>query len=323
MNIFYKKISIIAFLIITAQNLASLPSFSYAQSQELQKEKIVIKNHSKAPSFLNFLYENSIGKIIRWGLTKKWFSSVAGFYCNRAISKYHIKSFIKNHNIDITQAQKSLKDFTCFNDFFIRTLKPEARPLSKDPSTLISPADGHIIIIENITNSLHFPVKESGFNLAHFLANQELATQFEGGTLMIFRLAPWDYHRFHFPLDCTPAQPQTISGIYESVNPLVYYTGIQPLTENERHLYLLQSTSCGTVAMVSVGALCVGKIIDTYQPYKKYQKGDEVGYFCFGGSTLVLVFPKGSIKVSEEIIKNSQEGKETSILMGAPIALHI
>lgn len=216
------------------------------------------------------------------------------------------------------ESEKSLHEFTSFNDFFTRTLKKDARPIDPDIFHITSPADGTILVMENITlNDTPFVIKQARFNLIQFLGNPELAQQYEGGTLVVIRLAPHDYHHFHFPLDCTPSPAHRINGIYESVDPLVYSNGIQPLQHNERRLYLLESVQAGTVAMMSVGALCVGKIKETYIPQMTYRKGDQAGYFLFGGSTVVLVFKPGTITINDSIKQASMVGIETPIKMGA------
>ncbi len=303
-------------------SLANTYTFLYTHSQK--PVQITCKNMpkiNKKNSLLDFLYYNRLGKLIRNGLTKKWFSILAGIYCDLSLSKMHIRSFIQAHAIDWTESQKQPHEFRSFNDFFIRTLKPEARPIDLEPLSITSPADSYIIVKETITNTMQFPIKNSNFTLEQFLGDALLAQSFEGGTMFIFRLAPYHYHRFHFPLTCTPLPSKTIHGRYESVNPLVYFSGIQPLTVNERHLYELDTTLCGTVPMVSVGALCVGKIVETYQPTtREHKKGDEGGYFCFGGSTLVLLFKKNTITVNTDILANSLIGQETPIKMGQKIA---
>jgi phosphatidylserine decarboxylase len=311
-------------LLFITQNLAYFNPFFYARSQAHKNKQLKSKNmnHKEgSPFLLQFLYQKGFGSVIRAALTRKWFSSLAGKYCDHKLSKKHIVPFIKEHSIDSSEALEPIENFKTFNDFFIRKLKPEARPINSEPRSIISPADGHVIIYEHYTRGSRFPVKQSTFNLEKFLGNKQLAKEYEGGTIMIFRLAPWDYHRFHFPLDCIPSKPTIINGKYESVNPLVYKTGIQPLTENERRVYSLKTSSCDDVAMISVGALCVGRIVETYKPDHEYCKGEEAGYFSFGGSTVVLIFKKGTLSINPEIITNSQEGKETPIKMGQKIAL--
>ena len=273
----------------------------------------------KTPSMLSFLYTNSIGKIMRSCLIKSWASSLAGWFCDRKLSSWWIPSFVKSYHINMHEAQEPLATYKTFNEFFIRKLKSSARPIDKNPDVIISPADGTIFVFENISQTMGFPVKECHFNLATFLGDARLSHAFEGGTLVLLRLAPWDYHRFHFPISCTPSKAQRIKGIYESVNPIAYLCGIQPLTQNERHIMFLKTNSCDPVCMVSVGALFVGAIKETYVPENNYNKGDEAGYFCFGGSTIVLVFKKGSIKLCQEYVHHSQQGKETPIKMGQSI----
>ena len=149
-----------------------------------------------------------------------------------------------------------------------------------------------------------------------FLGNDQAAKRFDGGALMVFRLAPYHYHRFHFPFDCVPGLARRISGGLDSVNPVVYKNGHMPLLENERILTFLQSERFGSVAMVSVGALAVGRITNLYDHGGKYKKGDEMGYFSFGGSTIVLLFEKDKICINEKILENSTQNIETSVLMG-------
>ena len=137
---------------------------------------------------------------------------------------------------------------------------------------------------------------------------------------MIFRLAPPDYHRFHFPFACIPGNPRIITGKLESVNPVVYASGIQPLVENERHVIELKSNVAGDVVMIPVGACFVGKIIETFKAGLPYNKGDEVGYFAFGGSTVVLLFKKNTITLRDDLVRYSALGYETAVKMGEGVA---
>lgn len=322
MSYLIKIITFTCIVSVASPILASFNWFSYDQSNNKSHgyEDYAMQTQEKTPFLLRFLYNNFFGSLLRKGLTQKWFSALVGCYCNTSMSKFHIPAFIEEHGIDMNQAEKNSSEFSSFNDFFTRRLKPDARPIDTEPNHIISPADGNILVFEHSNAAMRFPIKQSIFNLEQFLGDEKLAKNFEGGTIIIFRLAPHHYHRFHFPIDCIPSKAHIIHGRYESVNPVVYYTGIQPLTENERHLTLLETSSCGTIAMVSVGALCVGKIIETYKPDTLNAKGQEAGYFSFGGSTLVLIFKRNMISVNPEIIARSAQEKETPITMGAYIA---
>jgi phosphatidylserine decarboxylase len=231
-----------------------------------------------------------------------------------------IAPFIQKHQIIMDDFLKPAGGYQSFNDFFIRKLRPGAREINQDSDIIVSPADAKIYVIPNISTDTLFFVKHKPFNLEKFLGNQKLAEQYKNGTLIIFRLAPYDYHRFHFPADGTPSAPHIIHGRFESVNPLVLKSGIQPLTENERHIVLFKTDTFDTIAMVAVGAMMVGKIVHTYKPNTHYKKGDEAGYFAFGGSTVVLLFKHGIISPLPLFLQHSLQGLETAVKMGQAIA---
>jgi len=266
------------------------------------------------------LYNKWYSDPLRKALTKKSRASrLSGRWAKSRVSKAAIRPFIKKYSINTEEMARPVKSFRTFNDFFIRKLKPGARPIATDPNTIISPADGSALVMQNIDSNTLFPTKTVDLSAAKVLGDKNLAKTFEGGTAFIIRLAPWDYHRVHFPLTGVPGMPYTITGRYESVSPEVYKAGIQPLEINERHIIKFQSDKASTVAMVLVGALFVGAIVETYAPNKKYERGEELGYFEYGGSTMVMFFQKDTIHVLPEIVADSKEGKETPVKMGQVI----
>lgn len=206
--------------------------------------------------------------------------------------------------------------YKTFNEFFYRKLKPNKRVIDPDPNSVISPVDGRILVIPEINTQAYFFVKTCKFDLEKFLQDKGLANEFACGTLFLFRLAPENYHRFHFPFDCVAGKPKIISGKLESVNSVVYKSGVQPLTENERHLIILNSEKFGKVLFVPVGAMLVGKVVETYDSEKFHKKGDEAGYFAFGGSSIVMIFKNGVVTPGDTFIQNSLQNQETEIKMG-------
>lgn len=259
---------------------------------------------------ITFLYQHKVGSIIRPVFTRTWFNYLAGFWADRWVSKFFIKSFVTQNNINMDEAiRKKPGQYSNFNDFFTRSLEPSARPICPESKSICAPADGTMYVIENIQENTEFVVKGSTFNLTQFLHDKQLATSFCGGTLVLIYLSPADYHRFHAPFQgLIQDAPRHIKGKYESVNPSVF-TQLQPLTENERQLLLLSDHNARQVALVAVGALCVGRISFTY-PTVEIAKGQELGYFGFGGSTIVLLFPPDTITIAREI------GNEQKIKMG-------
>ena len=216
---------------------------------------------------LKVLYQTDVGLFGRKVAVSGKVNTACGIFQSTRLSKLRIKPFIKEFNINVDEIEKPVKAYKTFNEFFIRKLKPGARTIDERPMVVVSPADCSLSAIADVSATKHFMIKGTGFTVPAFLNNKALAQEYTDGTLLIFRLAPEDYHRFHFPINCTPSKPITIDGIYDSVNPVVYKTGFQPLVTNERHLVTLTSDLFSPVLMVIVGAMCVGKIVETYKPH--------------------------------------------------------
>jgi len=242
-----------------------------------------------------------------------------GLYQRSHLSKHKIKLFIKQYKIDMNDYQIPDNYYKSFNQFFIRKLKLNARKINLNPRIIIAPADGKLLAIPNISLEHTFFIKKKSFNLEKFLGNKSLAQDYQNGTMIVVRLAPYDYHRFHFPVDCTPSAPLQINGILESVNPLVFKAGVNPLIENERHLIKLKTNTFDTILMIPIGAMMVGKIVETYKANQEYKKGDEAGYFAFGGSSIALIFKQEVITPRQDFIRHSLHGYETCVEMGEAI----
>jgi len=248
-------------------------------------------------------------------------SKACGWFMNSRLSVKRIEPFIKKYAINMSEFEVPRKGFSSFNDFFIRKLSPEARAIDDDQKAIIAPADSKLLVIPRLTPETRFFVKSKRFCLQSFLRDKALSEKYKGGTLLLFRLAPYDYHRFHFPCDCVPSRAKRLRGSLSSVHPIAYKKGRQPLLENERQVVMLQAKEFGIVTIVPVGALMVGKIVHTYAPGKKYEKGDEMGYFSFGGSTLVLLFEKDMLHIEQEFETHSKENYETAVVMGQRVAV--
>jgi len=292
---------------------SSTKVYFFDASGKLAKENV------EGEFFLRFLYSSFWGKILRFIFRRKYVAQIYAAYQKSSFSKNKIKPFVKKHNIDLSQAEKKLEQFFSFNDFFIRKLKFGARQIDGNPNIIVAPADSKLFIIPDISDEVSFFVKNTKFNLKKFLGNEQLAQECENGTLMLFRLAPYDYHRFHFPVDCVPLKAKNINGVYESVNPLVYKSGVQPLTENERKIVLLKTEKFSDVVLVAVGAMLVGKIKLNFDPKRNYKKGQEMGYFEFGGSTIALLFKNGMIKPKQKFLGHSLQDFETAVKMGQAV----
>lgn len=245
-----------------------------------------------------------------------YFSRFYGFLQNRSFSRKKIGSFIEDFSIDQREFLKDPSSFRSFNDFFIRELNEDARPIAADPKTAILPADGRYLVYPDISSVDGFLVKGEKFTVEELLQNGTLAKDYKNASMVIARLAPCDYHRFHFPIDCIPSAPKLLNGTFFSVNPIAVRRNIHILSQNKRTLTSLHTELYGTVLFLEIGATNVASITKTYTPGNSYNKGDEKGYFSFGGSSLILLFPQGSITFDSDLVENTKNGIETYAKMG-------
>ncbi len=268
-------------------------------------------------SFLKFLYGgNVLGKLSLWVLIKrKLFSTLGGWYMNSKSSEKRIIPFVEQYEIDLNDYHIPQDGFKHFNDFFYRKIKGHCRPVEEG---IVSPADGKLLVFPTIQDSHLFFVKGQQFSLSSFLNSDSLADKYANGSMAIIRLAPVDYHRYHFPVSGMAGENKKIKGAYYSVSPLALRKRMRIFCENKREFMEVQSEEYGDVLICDVGATLTGGIIQTYQSGKLVEKGDEKGYFAFGGSTLILLFEK-MIQFSEDLVVNTKNGFETTIKMGEQI----
>jgi len=280
------------------------------ESGQLKTEKVA------GEKWLLWLYNNPIGEATLWALAKrKLVSSAYGKMMDRTSSAKWIYPFIEDFDIDMSGAQE--QEFKNFNDFFTRKLKDNARPIDTSFNIVVSPADGKILAYADISNS-DFIIKGFRFDVSSFLDNAVLAQKYRDGALLIFRLAPVDYHRFHFPVSGNLTSNKKIDGDYYSVNPLALRKKAEIFCLNKREYAIISSSLFGDVIMAEVGATMVGSIVQTYTG-SSVKKGEEKGYFKFGGSTVVILFEKSKINIDKDLLINTAKGHETAVKMGERI----
>jgi len=268
---------------------------------------------------MEFLYGSSVGFALTELLLKHRFATEA--YARRMhapSSKSKIEAFIHNYGINIAEIERPIESFTSFNDFFIRKLKPEARPINREPNHLISIADCRLMVYP-IEQGQVVPVKARRFTIGELLGDESLAARHRGGWCLIFRLAPVDYHRFCFVDDCEQSPVTTINGFYRTVHPLSLQWMKAVFTENQREYCMLKTASFGEVIHVDVGATSVGRIVQTARQGGRFRRGEEKGYFEFGGSTSILLLPPDVAKMDDDIAEHSARGIETIVRYGERI----
>lgn len=219
-----------------------------------------------------------------------------------------------------------LEHFKTFNEFFIRELKPGARPIfcPECDNVAVCAADSRLMAFQTAEDSLRFWIKGRKFSIQGLLGREGDHDAFTGGTMVIFRLAPQDYHRFHFPVSGTVERFSQIPGALYTVNPIAVnskYCNV--FTENKRTVSIISTKDFGKVAFVAIGATMVGSITFTKEEGDRIRKGDEFGYFSFGGSTVICVFEKDAIEIDEDLLAKSARSIETLVSVGMKMGVSI
>lgn len=253
-------------------------------------------------------------------LTHRLWSKLYGAYNDSAASKHKIAEFAQTLHIDLEECEKDIAEYESFNDFFARKLKPGAREIDQSADSVVSPGDGRLFAFQSLNGETLSFVKWAPLRLLDlFGQNASLAERFSGGSAIVLRLCPADYHRFHFPVSGKVGMTRSIDGMLHSVNPYAMESGIPVYCLNKRSLCEVDSPEFGKVVCMEIGALFVGSIVQTYRAGMQAQRGDEKGYFKFGGSTVAVFFEKDRVTIDPDLIANTESGLETLVKMGEKI----
>lgn len=259
----------------------------------------------------------------------------------KSFTTFIIKQFVKFKKIDMDQALYPIEHYKTFNDFFIRELKAEARPLGQ--ADIVSPADGKITQFGTISNGNLIQAKGQDYTTRELLAiSKEEAQKFNGGSYFTVYLSPRDYHRVH--MSCRGKLIKTIfvPGDLYSVNDNAI-SNIEALYARNERLICYFETEYGLMAHIMVGATITGSIFTSWTNgveslhstrivEKDYsdknimlEKGDYVGAFLMGSTTVTLFekpidFNTTNIKENQPIlvktdvstVKNSEAAQDTA-----------
>lgn len=270
-------------------------------------------------SFLRWTYGNPLGKLALHALVKRHgFSKWYGRRMSKPDSASRILPFIEKYAMNPDDFLDPPSSYESFNEFFYRKLKPEARPIAASP--VVFPADGRHLGFSDISKIDSFFVKGQTFDLPALLGDSALAATYANGSLVLSRLCPVDYHRFHFPVAGIPSETHTIPGPLFSVSPIALAKKLSYLWTNKRTLTRLHTEDFGTILLLEIGATCVGSIHQTYTPGQPVEKGAEKGYFAFGGSSTITIFEPGKVKLAEDLLECSSQQIELYARIGSRMA---
>lgn len=265
--------------------------------------------------FLKFTYGHPLGSLPLHAMVKRGgFSRWYGQRMNSPATKAKVVPFISKYGLDPAEFADAPDSYATFNEFFYRKLKPEARPIADNAA--VFPADGRHFGFQKASDIKGVFVKGQNFDLGKLLADDSLAAKYSDGSLVLSRLCPVDYHRFHFPAAGTPGEVTMINGPLFSVSPIALRRRLSYLWENKRTITKLETPDLGTVLLLEIGATCVGSILQTFTPGKPVAKGEEKGYFAFGGSSTITIFEPGAITLAPDLVECSSRQVELYAKVG-------
>ena len=260
------------------------------------------------------LYDHAAGRLLLKILTAPWVSKAGGWLLSTRVSRLAVGPFARRGGIDLGEYLGA--PYGSFNDFFSRRIKPELRPIPENPELFISPCDSRLTALP-IAEDSRFTLKGTEYTLASLLRNEELGARFSGGWCLIFRLCVDDYHRYCYVADGEKEENIFLPGVLHTVNPIA--CGHYPIyKENAREYAVLHTENWGDILMMEVGALMVGKIVN-HHGAAQVARGQEKGFFRFGGSTVVLLTQKNRLNLDAPYPENSAQGIETRVRYGQPI----
>ena len=186
-----------------------------------------------------------------------------------------------------------------------------------DPKNLTAPCDG-LLSVWRIQKDTILPVKQSSYTLSELLRDERLAARYEDGCCLVFRLCVNHYHRYSYVDSGRKSGNRRIQGVLHTVRPIAL-KALPVFTENSREYTLIQTPHLGTLLQMEVGAMLVGRIVNHHGACA-VTRGEEKGYFQYGGSTVIVLVEKDRITVREDLIVNTSTGMETPVKLGEVLA---
>lgn len=268
--------------------------------------------------FLRWAYGKPLGKLALHSFVKRaWFSKWYGWRMNQASTRQRVAPFIEQYSLDPDDFLAEANSYPTFNHFFWRKLKPEARPIDSDPDSVIFPADGRHLGFQKASDIKGVFIKGQRFDLKALLGDAQLAKRYQHGALVLSRLCPVDYHRYHFPVAGVTHPTQVINGPLFSVSPIALRQQLSYLWQNKRTITQVETKTMGTVICMEIGATCVGSIHQTFTSGLPVIKGEEKGYFAFGGSSTITLFEPNTVTLEQDLLDQSEQQTELYAQMGS------
>ncbi len=243
--------------------------------------------------------QRALSQVIGWGARRRLPAALRGPF---------LRSFARRYGIDVSEAEKTIDEYTGVQEFFTRRLRPGARPVDRTAGVVVGPADGTLIEQGTIREGQLFHAKGASFTVADLLADADLARSLDGGAFHVTYLAPHNYHRVHAPAAGRILAWRHIPGTLFPVNRRSVAREPGLFAKNERFVTVVDGEA-GLYALVMVAAVGVGHVTASYDPevathaggfangsvrHRRFdvplplERGGEVGVFNLGSTTIVV-----------------------------------
>lgn len=276
----------------------------------------VFTSEDSTESLLISIYNSTLARACINILSAPFISKAGGIILNSKFTAAAVPIYADKKGIDMFDYED--REYTSFNDFFTRKIKPGRRITDHGADALVCPSDGKVSAY-TIAEGDMFVIKNSVYTVYSLLRDRKLARRFSGGTALIIRLTPDDYHHYIYPASGVKSHDRRIKGRLNTVRPVVNKF-LPVLKENTREYCLLRTPQFGDIVQMEVGAMMVGKIVnENAGAARRVQRGEEKGYFAFGGSTVIVLAQKGSAVPEKRIWNYSRLGIETRVRQGETV----
>lgn len=275
-----------------------------------------------AGEFLHWAHQSRLGVWLTCVLlSRPVVSRLYGWWHLLPWTRRKIRPFARALSIDFGISILPAEKFANFSEFFTREIDLTRRPVAERREVCVSPVDGRVGAYPNLAPGEPFQIKGRALDLRTFLRCEADAKTVEGGAMLVFRLHLADYHHFHFPISCCPSASREIRGRSYMVSPHVTRWMPDIYAENRRTVTRLDTDEFGQVLMVEVGGFTTSSLTQVFNPMAQAAKGARKGFFGLGGSTVVLLFQPGMVKLDDDLIDKTRAGYETIVKLGERVAL--
>ncbi len=239
-------------------------------------------------------------------VTSRMYTRLWGWWQCTPFSCNKIPGFVKQYHVNMADYETQV--FRNFDEFFVRRIREDARPMPFDPYRLIAPADSKLLVYP-VREDMRLNIKGLEYTLEELTGSRRFSKMFAGGQCLVFRLTMDDYHHYCFPDDGWQKLRRTVPGRLHTVSP--YSSEKKVYQENFRVVNLLETKHFGKILMIEVGALFAGRICN--HPVQCFRRGEEKGYFRLGGSSILMLLQKDAVQLDEDILEYTEKGIEVKL----------